>query len=148
MGVDLVKYQILIALGEQIRESQSDFLTPKKYAIECRINAEDPFGEFRPSPGKISMYYAPGGKDVRVDSHAYAGYTIPPYYDSLISKLIVTGKDRREAMDRMSRALGELHDRRHQDDHPLPAGDPPGSQFPPRHVFHEFCGESSRRRAT
>lgn len=107
MGVDLVKYQILIALGEQIRESQSEFLTPKKYAIECRINAEDPFGDFRPSPGKITMYYAPGGKDVRVDSHAYAGYSIPPYYDSLISKIIVTGKDRREAMDRMSRALDE-----------------------------------------
>lgn len=107
MGVDLVKYQILIALGEQIRESQSDFLAPKKYAIECRINAEDPFDNFRPSPGKITMYYAPGGKDVRVDSHAYAGYTIPSHYDSLISKLIVTGKDRREAMDRMSRALGE-----------------------------------------
>ncbi len=105
--VDLVKYQILIALGEQIRESQSEFLTPKRHAIECRINAEDPFGDFRPSPGKINMYYAPGGRNVRVDSHAYAGYTISPHYDSMIAKLIVTGKDRREAMDRMSRALDE-----------------------------------------
>ncbi|HSH95319.1 MAG TPA: acetyl-CoA carboxylase biotin carboxylase subunit, partial [Roseimicrobium sp.] len=74
---------------------------------ECRINAEDPFDDFRPSPGRIEMYYAPGGRGVRVDSHAYAGYTIPPHYDSMIGKLITYGKDRREAMDKMSRALGE-----------------------------------------
>ena len=81
--------------------------TMKGHAIECRVNAEDPAGGFRPSPGRIEMYYAPGGKGVRVDSHAYAGYTIPPTYDSLIGKLITYGQDRREALDRMSRALSE-----------------------------------------
>ena len=105
-GIDLVRQQILIASGEQLRLSQSD-VTFKGHAIECRINAEDPFDDFRPSPGRIEMYYAPGGRGVRVDSHAYAGYTIPPHYDSMIGKLITYGKDRREAMEKMSRALGE-----------------------------------------
>ena len=105
-GIDIVKQQILIAMGEPLRLSQSD-ITFKGHSIECRINAEDPFDDFRPSPGRIEMYYAPGGRGVRVDSHAYAGYTIPPHYDSMIGKLITYGKDRREAMDKMSRALGE-----------------------------------------
>jgi acetyl-CoA carboxylase biotin carboxylase subunit len=105
-GIDLVKQQILIAMGEPLRISQND-LTFKGHAIECRINAEDPFDDFRPSPGRIEMYYQPGGHGVRVDSHVYAGYTIPPTYDSLISKLVTRGKDRREAMDKMSRALSE-----------------------------------------
>src|SRR5687767_717314 len=105
-GIDLVKQQILIAMGESLRLSQGD-ITFKGHAIECRINAEDPFDDFRPCPGRIEMYYAPGGRGVRVDSHAYAGYTIPPYYDSMIGKLITYGKDRRDAMDKMSRALGE-----------------------------------------
>ncbi len=105
-GIDIVKQQILIAMGEQLRISQSD-VTFKGHAIECRINAEDPFDDFRPCPGRVEMYYAPGGRGVRVDSHAYAGYTIPPNYDSMIGKLITYGKDRREAMDKMSRALGE-----------------------------------------
>lgn len=103
-GVDLVRQQILIAMGEPLRLSDT---APKGHAIECRINAEDPFDDFRPSPGRIEMYYAPGGRGVRVDSHAYAGYTIPPHYDSMIGKLIAYGKDRREAMERMSRALSE-----------------------------------------
>ncbi|GDY18677.1 acetyl-CoA carboxylase biotin carboxylase subunit [Verrucomicrobiota bacterium] len=105
-GIDLVKQQILIAMGEPLRISQND-VHFRGHAIECRINAEDPFDDFRPSPGRIEMYYAPGGRGVRVDSHAYAGYTIPPYYDSMIGKLITYGKDRREAMEIMSRALGE-----------------------------------------
>ncbi len=105
-GVDLVKQQILIAMGEPLKLSQND-LTFKGHAIECRINAENPFDDFRPCPGRIEMYYQPGGRGVRVDSHAYAGYTIPSAYDSLISKLVTSGKDRREAMDKMSRALGE-----------------------------------------
>ncbi len=105
-GIDLVKQQILIAMGEPLRISQGD-VQFKGHAIECRINAEDPFDDFRPSPGRIEMYFAPGGRGVRVDSHAYAGYTIPPNYDSMIGKLITYGKDRREAMDKMSRALGE-----------------------------------------
>ncbi len=105
-GIDLVRYQIMIAMGEPLRHSQGD-IEFKGHAIECRINAEDPFDEFRPSPGRIEMYYAPGGRGVRVDSHAYAGYTIPSHYDSMIGKLITYGKDRREAMDKMSRALSE-----------------------------------------
>ena len=105
-GIDLVKQQILIAMGEPLRISQGD-VTFKGHAIECRVNAEDPFDDFRPCPGRIDMYYSPGGRGVRVDSHAYAGYTIPSHYDSLISKLITYGKDRRDAMDKMSRALGE-----------------------------------------
>ena len=87
--------------------SQGD-ITFKGHAIECRINAEDPFDDFRPSPGRIEMYYQPGGRGVRMETHAYAGYTIPPTYDSMIGKLIVTGKDRREAIDRMNRALNEF----------------------------------------
>ena len=105
-GIDIVKQQILIAMGEPLRISQSDVVF-KGHSIECRINAEDPFDDFRPSPGRIEMYYAPGGRGVRVDSHAYAGYTVPPHYDSLIGKLITYGKDRRDAMDKMARALSE-----------------------------------------
>ncbi len=105
-GVDLVRAQLMIAMGEPLKMSQGD-VQFKGHAIECRINAEDPFDEFRPSPGRIEMYYQPGGRGVRVDTHAYAGYTIPPTYDSMIGKLITYGKDRREAMDKMSRALGE-----------------------------------------
>ena len=105
-GIDLVRCQIMIAMGEPLRISQGD-VQIKGHAIECRINAEDPFDDFRPSPGRIEMYYQPGGRGVRVDSHAYAGYTIPSAYDSMIGKLVTFGKDRREAMDKMSRALGE-----------------------------------------
>jgi len=105
-GIDLVRYQILLAMGETLRHSQGD-IQIKGHAIECRINAEDPFDDFRPSPGRIEMYFQPGGRGVRVDTHAYAGYTIPPTYDSMIGKLITTGNDRREAMDRMNRALSE-----------------------------------------
>jgi acetyl-CoA carboxylase biotin carboxylase subunit len=106
-GIDLVRAQIEIAMGEPLKYSQGD-VTFKGHAIECRINAEDPFDDFRPSPGRIEMYYQPGGRGVRVDTHAYAGYMIPPTYDSMIGKLIVTGKDRREAIDRMNRALNEF----------------------------------------
>ncbi len=105
-GIDLVRYQILLAMGETLQHSQGD-IQIKGHAIECRINAEDPFDDFRPSPGRIEMYFQPGGRGVRVDTHAYAGYSIPPTYDSMIGKLITTGKDRREAMDRMNRALSE-----------------------------------------
>ena len=105
-GIDLVKLQIMVSMGEPMKIAEKD-IQHRGHAIECRINAEDPFDDFRPSPGRIEMYYAPGGRGVRIDSHAYAGYTIPPYYDSMISKLITFGKDRREAMDKMSRALGE-----------------------------------------
>ncbi len=105
-GIDLVKQQIMIAMGEPLKLSQSD-ISFKGHAIQCRINAEDPFDDFRPCPGRIEMYYPPGGRGIRVDSHMYAGYTVPPHYDSLLSKVIAVGKDRREAMDKMTRALGE-----------------------------------------
>jgi acetyl-CoA carboxylase biotin carboxylase subunit len=106
LGLDLVKLQIAIAMGEPLRLSQSD-IRLRGHAIECRINAEDPFDDFRPCPGRVEMYYAPGGRGTRVDSHVYAGYTIPPNYDSMIGKLITVGKDRKEAMDKMSRSLSE-----------------------------------------
>ncbi len=105
-GIDLVRYQIMLAMGEPLRISTSD-VQVRGHAIECRINAEDPFDDFRPSPGRIEMYYQPGGRGVRVDTHVYAGYTIPPTYDSMLGKLITWGRTRREAMDKMSRALSE-----------------------------------------
>src|ERR1041384_4476972 len=105
-GIDLVRLQIMVAMGEPLKMAEKD-VQFKGHAIECRINAEDPFDDFRPSPGRIEMYYQPGGRGVRVDSHAYAGYTIPSPYDSMIGKLITFGRDRREAMDKMSRALSE-----------------------------------------
>src|SRR5204862_7413749 len=97
---------ITIATAEPPRHTQSN-IEFTGHAIESRINPEDPFHYSRPSPGRIEMYYQPGGRGVRVDSHAYAGYTIPSAYDSMIGKLITFGRDRREAMDKMSRALSE-----------------------------------------
>ena len=101
---DLIREQIKVAAGIKITGKNYE---PTKHSIQCRINAEDPFKDFRPSPGKITDYHAPGGHGVRVDTHAYAGYTIPPYYDSMISKLIVTAQTRDEAIDKMLRALSE-----------------------------------------
>jgi acetyl-CoA carboxylase biotin carboxylase subunit len=106
-GVDLVKEQIRIAWGDKLSKEFDD-LQPQKHAIEMRINAEDPFRDFRPSPGKIDLFYAPGGHGIRWDSHVYSGYTVPPHYDSMIGKLIAFGSDRATAMDRMSRALDEF----------------------------------------
>lgn len=106
-GIDLVRYQIMLAMGEPLRHSQGD-VQIKGHALQCRINAEDPFADFRPSPGRIEMYYQPGGRGVRVDTHAYAGYTIPPLYDSMIGKLVTYGRDRRDALDKMGRALHEF----------------------------------------
>src|SRR6476620_1474420 len=101
---DLIKEQIKIAAGESI--SGQDY-TPQGHAIECRINAEDPYNDFRPSPGRITVMHTPGGHGVRVDSHAYTGYVIPPYYDSMIGKLITTARTREEAINTMYRALSE-----------------------------------------
>jgi acetyl-CoA carboxylase biotin carboxylase subunit len=105
-GLDLVREQIRIADGGHLDFEQSD-ITIAGHAIECRINAEDPF-TFRPSPGRITDFHAPGGLGVRMDSAAYSGYTIPPYYDSLVGKLIVHGKSRNECLMRLRRALDEL----------------------------------------
>ena len=105
-GCDLVKEQILIAGGAHLSEHVAT-AKPRSHAIECRINAEDPDNNFQPSPGMIDFYYAPGGRGVRVDSHIYSKYTIPPHYDSMISKLICVGSTRESAIRRMTRALSE-----------------------------------------
>lgn len=105
-GVDLIKEQIRIGAGKRLAYQQKD-ITCRSHSIECRINAEDPDNNFIPSPGKVTEYHPPGGPGVRVDSHLYKGYTIPPYYDSLIAKLIVHAEDRKSAILRMKRALEE-----------------------------------------
>ncbi len=105
-GIDLVREQLAIAAGEPLRLKQSDIVL-RGHAIECRINAEDP-DSFMPSPGSVSNFHAPGGPGVRMDTHLYAGYRIPPNYDSMIGKLIVHGEDRAAALSRMRVALGEL----------------------------------------
>jgi acetyl-CoA carboxylase, biotin carboxylase subunit len=104
INYDLIKEQIMIAAGDRLKGIN---YTPVMCAIECRINAEDPYNDFRPSPGKITVLHQPGGHGVRVDSHVYAGYVIPPYYDSMIGKLIAVAQTRQEAIDTMSRALSE-----------------------------------------
>lgn len=105
LGVDLIKEQIMVAAGEKLSLKPSE---PLFHSIECRINAEDPENNFRPSPGRIEVFHAPGGHGVRVDSHAYQGYVIPSNYDSLIAKLITTAPTRKEAIAKMYRALDEF----------------------------------------
>lgn len=104
VNYDLIKEQIKIAAGEKI---SGENYYPTMHSIQCRINAEDPYADFRPSPGKITSYHSPGGHGIRVDTHAYAGYTIPPNYDSMISKLITVAQTREEAILKMKRALSE-----------------------------------------
>ena len=104
ISFDLIKEQIKIAAGHKISGKNYE---PQMHAIQCRINAEDPENGFRPSPGKITTYHAPGGHGIRIDTHVYAGYTIPPYYDSMISKLITVAQTREEAILKMERALSE-----------------------------------------
>ena len=104
-GIDIVQEQIRVASGQKLRFKQKD-IAFKGHAIECRINAEDPY-KFTPSPGKIQTWHAPGGPGVRVDSHAYSGYVVPPHYDSMIAKLIVYGDTRAQAIARMQIALSE-----------------------------------------
>jgi acetyl-CoA carboxylase biotin carboxylase subunit len=105
-SIDLVAWQLRIAMGEQLRLDERD-IQPRGHAIECRITAEDPARDFAPSIGTVSTYVAPGGPGVRVDSHLFSGYQVPPYYDSLLAKVAVWGKDRNEAIERMERALRE-----------------------------------------
>jgi len=104
-GVDIVQEQIRVAAGEKLRQRQRE-IELRGHAIECRINAEDPF-DFRPSPGKITAYHPPGGPGIRVDSHVYQGYTVPPHYDSMICKIIAYGATRDQAIRRMQIALSE-----------------------------------------
>ena len=106
-GIDLVKEQIRIASGEKLSYKQED-VHLSGHAIECRINAENPEKGFRPSPGTITDMYLPGGKGIRIDSAIYSGYTIPPYYDSMVAKLVVWAKNRKEAIRKMQSALGEI----------------------------------------
>lgn len=106
-GIDLVQEQFRVASGEALRYAQEDVVI-RGHAIECRVNAEDPVAGFRPSPGRITEWLPPEGLNVRVDSHCHAGYTVPPYYDSMLAKLIVYGIDRTEALERMRRALDEF----------------------------------------
>jgi len=106
-GIDLVKAQIRVAAGEKLWIEQKD-IVPRGHALECRINAEDPAANFRPCPGRIEQIHAPGGFGVRWDSHAAAGYVVPPHYDSLVGKLIVHQPTRKEAIETMVRALQEL----------------------------------------
>ena len=105
INFDLIREQILVAAGVEI--SGENYL-PRMHSIECRINAEDPFNDFRPSPGKISTLHFPGGHGVRMDTHVYGGYIIPPHYDSMIAKLITTAQTREEAINKMRRALDEF----------------------------------------
>jgi acetyl-CoA carboxylase, biotin carboxylase subunit len=105
MGIDLLKMQIEVAAGERMKKLK---VKPEWHVIECRINAEDPAHDFRPSPGKIVNFHMPGGFGVRVDTHAYADYDIPPYYDSLVAKLIVKGKTREETVEKMYYSLDEF----------------------------------------
>jgi acetyl-CoA carboxylase biotin carboxylase subunit len=105
VGIDLLKLQIEVAAGERLKKMK---VKPEWHVMECRINAEDPMHDFRPSPGKIVSFHMPGGFGVRVDTHAYAGYEIPPYYDSLVAKLIVKAKTRDEAIEKMYHTLDEF----------------------------------------
>jgi len=102
---DLIREQILVAAGEKISGNNYE---PKLHSIECRINAEDPYNGFRPSPGRITTLHMPGGHGVRLDTHVYSGYVIPPNYDSMIAKLITTARTREEAINKMKRALDEF----------------------------------------
>ena len=105
INYDLIREQILVAAGEPI--SGKNYM-PELHSIECRINAEDPYNDFRPSPGKITTLHLPGGHGIRLDTHVYAGYTIPPNYDSMIAKIISTAQTREEAITKMKRALDEF----------------------------------------
>ena len=107
-GVDLVKEQIRVARGEEIGWAQEE-IAFHGHAIECRITAEAPEEGFRPCPGEIREWKAPAGQDIRLDTHCYAGYLVPPHYDSLLAKLIVKGRSRLEAICAMDRALGDFH---------------------------------------
>lgn len=106
-GIDLVKEQIRIAAGEELKWKQKEIIW-KGHALECRINAENPSKNFMPSPGTIQEMNLPGGNGIRIDTAIYSGYTIPPYYDSMIAKIITYGVNRNEAISKMKRALEEL----------------------------------------
>jgi acetyl-CoA carboxylase biotin carboxylase subunit len=107
-GIDLVQEQIRVARGEKLRYTQADVIF-RGHALECRINAELPMEGFRPSPGRITEWSPPQGPNIRLDTHCHVGYMVPPYYDSMVGKLIIYGRDRQEALERMQRALAQFH---------------------------------------
>jgi len=106
MGIDLLTEQLAIAAGQELSLLKRN-MRPRGHAIECRINAEDPEDGFRPQPGQVESFHMPGGAGIRVDTHLYTEYIVPPYYDSMLAKLIAFGKDREQAIARMYRALSE-----------------------------------------
>ena len=106
-GIDLIKEQIQVAAGESLHLKQDD-VSLEGWAIECRVNAEDPANGFSPCPGRITAYHEPGGRGVRIDTHVFAGYDVPPFYDSLLAKLITHGQTRQDAIRIMQRALDEF----------------------------------------
>jgi acetyl-CoA carboxylase biotin carboxylase subunit len=142
-GVDLVREQIQVAAGQELDLKQEDIVF-EGWAIECRINAENP-KTFTPSPGKVTEFHAPGGLGVRLDSGLYAGYSIPPYYDSMIGKLIVHGRDRDEALMRLRRALGEMVVDGRGDHHPAAPGAPGRACLPKWRLSHPLAGKLAGR---
>ena len=137
-GLDLVREQIRIAEGHPLTLRQQD-VQFRGHAIECRINAEDP-RTFAPSPGLVKLFHAPGGMNVRVDSGLYAGYRVPPYYDSMIAKLIVFGTTRAGALRRFAPRAGGVRDRRDHHDDPAAPGAARRSGIPAGGVYHQVAG--------
>ena len=142
-GIDLIQEQIRVASGEALRFRQKDIQT-RGHAIECRINAEDPAMDFQPSPGLISVFVPPGGPAVRMDSHCFSGYRIPPNYDSMIGKLLVHRPSREEAIRTMMRALDEfvIEDPRRRS---RSCGGPRAGRVPERRARHEVPGALPER---
>ena len=143
--VDLVKSQILLAAGERLENVLQGPIVRRGHAIECRINAEHP-EKFTPSAGKITTFNPPGGTGVRIDTAAYAEGVIPPYYDSLIAKLIVRGKDRAEAISRMSKSFRDVYHRRHFDHDPIAPANSGRPGFSGRQCGHYYLSSTSSRR--
>ena len=134
---DLIREQIKIAAGIPISGLNYE---PTRHSIQCRINAEDPFNDFRPTPGKITSYHSPGGHGVRVDTHVYAGYTIPPNYDSMIGKLIVSAQTREEAHHQDGTRTERVRDRRRAHHDPLPPAADAERAVPQGQFHHEVPG--------
>ena len=131
-----MREQIRIAMGEPLSPMSRRDTTA--HAIECRINAEDPANNFQPTPGRIDFYYAPGGRGVRIDSHVYTGYSVPPYYDSLIAKIITIGSTRINAIDRIPTCSGRVIHQRNQNDCALSCGHDAKRRFSRRKLRHRF----------
>ena len=141
-GVDLVAQQLRIARGEPLPFKQSD-ISFNGHAIECRITAESPQHGFRPCPGLISNWQGPTGPGIRLDTHCYSGYFVPPYYDSLLAKLIVHGKSREESADETNRALDNFHVERHRYVDSIPESRHRRRRLPQRQCEHALAGKEA-----